>query len=82
MLLLDQSATVTWLEMGQMQTQKPGNKLLTDSRSRDFKSVRNALRFIMETLNEASRASAMIHTDDVTLHQADIEAMYAQIKQS
>jgi hypothetical protein len=77
MLLLDQAAKVSWVEG--MLTQ-PNRKLLPNSKSKDFESVRNALRFIMETLNEGSRPSALIYTDGATLHQADIENMYAKIK--
>jgi hypothetical protein len=82
MLLLDQAATVSWADMSQMRPVRPGVALTTHSRNKDFESVRNAVLFIMETLDKGSRTSALIHTDGATLHYADIEAIYAKIKQS
>jgi len=80
-LLLDQAATVSWADIGQMRPVSPGVSLAPHSRNRDFESVRNAVQFIMEKLDAGSRSSAMILTDGATLHYADIEAIYAQIKQ-
>lgn len=77
MLLLDQAATVSWVE-GMLK--QPDGKLVPDSKSKEFESVRLALRFVMEAMNEGSRPTALIDTDSTTLHQADIESMYASLK--
>ncbi len=65
-----------------MQTPKYASKILPDNKKKDFESVRAALRFIMESLNDYSRTSAQIHTGGITLHQADIERMYAAINKT
>ncbi|MGA8496665.1 MAG: hypothetical protein WB764_14370 [Xanthobacteraceae bacterium] len=77
-LLLDQPATVTWIEG--MKT-SVGGKLLPDSRSRDFSSVRDAVKFIMESLT-ADRDHAEIKTGEITLYPLDIRAMYAKLKET
>jgi hypothetical protein len=45
-----------------------------------FESVENAVIFVMETLSERDRSSAMIQTDHRSIHQPDIEGIYASIK--
>ena len=82
MLLSDQPATVMWVEASPMQSRTTGDKVLPDSRIKDFESVRSALQFIMETLSATSRSTAQIRTEGAMLYQADIEAMYAQLKQA
>jgi hypothetical protein len=77
MLLLDQPAKVDWVDGTRT---APDGKILPNSKNKDFESVRSAIRFIMETMNEGNRHSALIHTNGATLHQADIEAMYATLK--
>jgi hypothetical protein len=78
-LLLDQAASVTWLEMPQ--SFPPGAKMVGVSKSREFESVKNALRFVMEDLKSASQSSAMIHTDGVADLQIEtIRQMYAETK--
>jgi hypothetical protein len=76
MLLLDQPATATWTELGNFQKVEPGSKVANDLRTKDFTSVRDAVKFVMETLNSASRTSAQIKTDGALLHKTDIETLY------
>ena len=76
-LLLDQPATVSWVEGV---VKQPDGKMLPNSKSKDFESVRLALRFIMETMNEHHRPNALIYADNITLHEAAIKGMYAVIK--
>jgi hypothetical protein len=45
-----------------------------------FESVENAVIFVMETLSQRDRNSAMIQTDHRSIHQPDIEGIYASIK--
>jgi hypothetical protein len=78
MLLLDQPAKVSWAEG--MLKQADG-KLLPNSKTKEFETVRSAVRFIMEAMNEGSKIIAVIDTDGARLHLADIENIYAQIKQ-
>jgi hypothetical protein len=77
MLLLDQPAAVSWVDG---MRKEPSGKLVPNSKSENFESVRLGLQFVMETLSGNCRETALIHTDDVTLHQADIKNMYASLK--
>jgi hypothetical protein len=45
--------------------------------NRHFESVENAVKFVMEKLGVADRATAWIVTDDHTIRIEDIECMYA-----
>lgn len=55
-------------------------KLVPNTESKDFESVRNALRFIMETMSEGHRSTAQIHLDEnTTLYEADIKRWYAEL---
>lgn len=77
MLLLEQPARVTWVDG--MKT-RPDRKIIPNSKSKDFETIREALRFIMEKINIAHRSTAQIHSDALTLYEADIKRMYAEIK--
>jgi hypothetical protein len=80
MVKLDQAAKVIWNEV----TMRPvtlGKKIDT-SATRDFESVPNAVRFVMEKLSPSERATAMIQTDEAGLLTGEIEVLYSRLKQS
>ena len=79
MMTLDQAAKVAWIETGQIK--RHSGDLIKGS-SREFESVRNAVLFVMETIAPNSRHTAMILTDGATLYPAEIEAIYAKIKET
>jgi hypothetical protein len=81
---LDQAAKVTWIVMDEMQSRLPHHPKIeqSQSRSRDFESVKNAVLFVMEKLSGINRTSAMIHTDTRAIQMAEIEVLYSQIKRA
>jgi len=76
-MLLDQPAKVSWAEG---MVKHPDGKLVPNSKTKDFETIRIAVRFIMETIDEGSKTTAVIDFDGGRLHQTDIENMYAKIK--
>jgi hypothetical protein len=50
--------------------------VISRGRDRQFESVENAVRFVMEKLDPRDRSTAMIQTDSRSIHLADIEAIY------
>jgi hypothetical protein len=71
------TATVFWYPPSTDPT--PGSKVI-HGKERMFESVENAVVFVMETLPEQHRDTAMIQTDHRSIHQPDIEGIYASIK--
>jgi hypothetical protein len=59
----------------------PGKKIL-HGKERKFESVENAVIFVMETLSDSDRGTAMIQTDQRSIHHPDIQAIYAGIKKN
>ena len=57
----------------------PGSRVI-HGKERMFESVENAVVFVMETLPEQHRQTALIKTDHRSIHQPDIEGIYAGIK--
>jgi hypothetical protein len=79
---LDEPATLTWIEMGEMQPRDSRHSKLDFTRSRDFVSVRAAVLFVMESMTAIKRSTAMIHTDEGQISLAEIAVFYNQIKKS
>jgi len=75
-----EAAKVLWMPEPEMVARPPGSQIIPGGRDRQFESVENAVRFVMEDLSEYERGNAIIQTDSGTIHRADIEAMYAQQK--
>jgi len=71
------TATVSWYQP--IDNPIHGSKVI-HGKERMFESVQNAVVFVMETLPERDRSSAMIQTDHRSIHQPDIEGIYAGIK--
>jgi hypothetical protein len=69
-----EAATAFWHSTA-MFTQQP-HAVISRGRDRQFESVENAVRFVMEKLDPRDRATAMIQTDSRSIHLADIEAIY------
>jgi hypothetical protein len=74
---MTETATVFWYPPTTNPT--PGSKII-HGKERMFESVENAVVFVMETLPEQHRHTAMIKTDHRSIHQPDIEGIYAGIK--
>jgi hypothetical protein len=51
-----------------------------NGKDRKFESVENAVIFVMETLSDGDRATAIIQTDSRSIGLADIEAIYDGMK--
>jgi hypothetical protein len=74
---MTEAATVFWYPP--VDKTIPGSKVIR-GKERMFDSVENAAVFVMETLSKRDRSSAMIQTDQRSIHQPDIEGIYAGIK--
>jgi hypothetical protein len=74
---MTEAATVFWYPP--IDNPTPGSKVI-HGKERMFESVENAVIFVMETLPEQHRHTAMIKTDHRSIHQPDIEGIYAGIK--
>jgi hypothetical protein len=77
---LDEAATLTWIEMDEMQPIDSQHSKLNFARSRDFESVRVAVLFVKESMTTINRSTAIIHTDEGHISLAEMEALYKQIK--
>ena len=77
---LDEAATLTWIEMDEMQPIDLQHSKLNFARSRDFESVRVAVLFVKEFMTTINRSTAIIHTDEGHISLAEMEALYKQIK--
>jgi hypothetical protein len=75
---MTEAATVFWYPPP-IANPIPGSKVI-HGKERMFESVENAVIFVMETPSERDRSSAMIQTDHRSIHQPDIEGIYASIK--
>ena len=71
------TATVFWYRP--IDNPIPGSRVI-HGKERMFESVENAVVFVMETLPEQHRQTALIKTDHRSIHQPDIEGIYAGIK--
>jgi hypothetical protein len=71
---MTEAATVFW-HPAEMIKSTPGAKIM-HGRERKFESVENAVTFVMENLSEHDRGTAMIQTDQRSIHPPDIKAIY------
>jgi len=75
---MTEAATVFWHSTDMFKPEPHGK--ISRGRDRKFESVENAVRFVMESLSDGDRATAIIHTDDRSIHLDDIVAMYDSLK--
>lgn len=75
---MTEAATVFW-QPTEMIKATPGAKIMR-GKDRKFESVENAVTFVMETLSEHDRGTAMIQTDQRSIHPPDIRAIYEGMK--
>ena len=75
---MTEAATAFWYPT-EMIAATFGEKILR-GKERKFESVENAVTFVMETLSEHDRGTAMIQTNQRSIQHPDIEAIYAGIK--
>jgi hypothetical protein len=71
---MTEAATVFW-HSTEMFKSEPHSKI-SRGRDRKFESVENAVTFAMETLSEGDRSTAMVETDQRSIHLRDIQAIY------
>jgi hypothetical protein len=75
---MTEKATASWNSTEMFKQELHSKKL--PSRDRTFKSVENAVTFVMETLQEHTRKTAMIRTGPKSIHLTDIQAIYEGMK--
>lgn len=73
---MSQAATAYWIPTATMMAANPGRPLFQPGRDRQFESLENAVRFVMEKLSDSDRATAMIQTDDASIQDGDIERLH------
>jgi hypothetical protein len=73
-----EAATVFWHSTEMLRPEH--HSKISRGRDRKFESVENAVRFVMESLSAGDRSTAMIQTDQRSIHLADIEAIYNGFK--
>lgn len=69
-------ASVQWFPQPTMRAARPGQAIYHHGSSRQFESIENAMRFVMEDLSDYERPTAMILIDNGTIHYDDIERFY------
>jgi hypothetical protein len=75
---MSEAAKVFWIVAPEMATVKPGRALWwSGDRQRQFESLENAVRFVMESLPDCDRSTAMIQTDNASIQYGDIERIHA-----
>jgi hypothetical protein len=70
---MTETATALWFHVA---APSADGNIHSEGRDCKFESVENAVRFVMEELSEADRATAVIQTDSGAIPLADIEKMY------
>ncbi|MGA2792227.1 MAG: hypothetical protein ABSE69_01640 [Roseiarcus sp.] len=70
---LDQAATVLWTRHQDM-----SNTNVTGGSQRQFDSLRNAVRFVMEELPDVEKGTAFVQTIDRSCPIAEIQEIYAR----
>jgi hypothetical protein len=75
---MTEAATAFW-HPTEMVKSVPGSKIM-HGKERKFESVENAVTFVMENLSEHDRGTAMIQTDQRSIHPSDIAAIYTGMK--
>lgn|SRR5450631_2092220 len=76
--VMTEAATVFWFPI-EMLKPIPG-ATIWHGKDRKFESVENAVMFVMETLSVDDRRTAMIQTDQSSIHPPDIQAIYEGMK--
>jgi hypothetical protein len=77
---MSEAATAFWIPAPTMTTAKPGAPIFHRGRDRQFESLENALRFVMEDLSDRDRHNAMIQTDNASIAYSDIERLHRGMK--
>jgi hypothetical protein len=73
---LDEQASANWILFPPM----PESNVIYGGANRDFESVANAVRFVMEKLPVHQRGTAAINTDSGKTYKIDdIEAIYRKL---
>jgi len=75
---MTEAAIVFWFPI-EMLKPIPG-ATIWNGKDRKFESVENAVIFVMETLSVDDRRTAMIQTDQMSIHPPDIQAIYEGMK--
>jgi hypothetical protein len=73
---MSQSATVLWIPEPTMTAVRLGRPIFQRGKDRQFESLENAVRFVMEDLSAGDRPTAMIQTDDASIPFRDIARLH------
>jgi hypothetical protein len=73
---MSEAATAFWIPAPTMVAARPGQPMFQRGRDRQFESVENAVKFVMEELSDRDRPTAMIQTDNASIQYGDIERMH------
>ena len=68
---MSEAATVLWIPKAAMMATKPGTSIIHRGKDRQFGSLDDTVRFVMEGLPEVVRSAAMIQTDNASIQFAD-----------
>jgi hypothetical protein len=74
------AATAFWIPAPIMMAAKPGEAVFRRGKDRQFESLENAVRFVMEELSDRDRPTAMIQTDNASIQFSDIERLHQGMK--
>ena len=75
---MTEAATVFWYSIEMFEPEI--HATISRGRDRKFESVENAVRFVMETLPDEDRATAIIQTDIRSIQIDDIVAIYGGLE--
>jgi hypothetical protein len=73
---MTEAATAFWIPTATMMAAKPGAPIFHRGQDRQFGSLENAVRFVMEELSDRDRPTAMIQTDNASIQYGDIERLH------
>ena len=77
---MSEAATAFWIPEPTMMAAKPGEPLFQRGKDRQFESLENAVKFVMEDLSDRDRPTAMIQTDNASIQFGDIERLHRGMK--
>jgi hypothetical protein len=73
---MSEAATAFWIPAPAMVATNPGQPIFHRGKDRQFESIENAVKFVMEELSDRDRPTAMIQTDSASIEYRDIERMH------
>jgi hypothetical protein len=77
---MSEAATAFWISEPKMMAAKSDEPVFRRGKDRQFESLENAVRFVMEDLSDRDRPTAMIQTDNASIQFGDIERLHRGMK--